>query len=275
MAKRERKLANVAADSLVTRGLINGRDVRYEDPRWVYFDYGGKVKNLEAKPVAFEMTAIVLEDESITETQHWTIGDDRYYEPTDDGMALYVAGDGDGSASKSSNWGHFIQSLDEKGLPKDIQEKVAGDASVFAGLKMHCVRKSVDRSRTGEEKKASEVVVCGEFFGFVGEKGGKGKSSSSSSSSSTKKKKKTEDDSDSSDLDLDALAAKYIKAAVAAADEDPDFDDLAAEAMSAMIAAQVPKSENRQIRDHIASMDEEAVSAIDGIQVVKGKVVEL
>jgi hypothetical protein len=159
--------------TFVQGGLMNDVDVEVTAARWMMFDYGGT----SAEVPALEFTLKNLDDES-EETQNWSAGAAKDFEPSDDGEYLTAVGAATG-LRKSCNAAHLLESL--RSCSYDAA-KLDAPASAFVGLRMHVVRKPAPEREDmeGREKKEGgrkpTILVCTKIIRTPWEaKGGKGK----------------------------------------------------------------------------------------------------
>jgi hypothetical protein len=268
--KTQRKLAKVAADDLVQRGLITDRDVELTDGRWVYFDYvdkAGKKLSLEHRPVGFEATLIVIEEPTVVEQARWKIGDEQYYEP--DGQSLYVVGDGDGAASKSSNFGLLMQSLDKAGLPKALQAALAENSGAINGLKGHLLRHKITSDgatdRDGRPMKDREVPIFTSISAMPGSSSGSKPSKGGKKSPARAAAAAPSDDDD----DIAAEVTPFILSALRQNGDELAVDALPGAVMSIMITESIGVERRKELRDWVRSQGDQL--AVEGIALGGGK----
>ncbi len=154
---------NLDPTTYVKGGLLDDVDVEVLGAEFELFDYGGN----SASVPALRLDLRNLSDSS-DESQHYSCGNLKDFEPSEDGMYMLPTGSAQGFRS-TSNFAILITSLAAHGFPT---AKLAGQPiSVLVGLRFHAVRKEVagrDGLSGKEEKKDGDrkptVLVCSKLI---------------------------------------------------------------------------------------------------------------
>lgn len=163
----EQKLLSWNPDDAIQGGLVSDVDVTFKECRFEYWNYGGRIDN----DVAALRITLLVDGQTDTVDQYWSVGDAGFYQPVNDGRAM-VGKDGHENYIKNSNFMLLINSLVNQGYER--KKGGLGDISILDGVRAHVVRhtapkrEGLDTQGTNEREKM--VLIVTKLISVPGEK---------------------------------------------------------------------------------------------------------
>jgi hypothetical protein len=117
---------SISPSSMVEGGAIPvDKNLTVKEARFVLFDYQGKAKPTTAARL------ILVDDDGVEATQHYSAGDPERFVPSQDGLSLVPVGAAT-SLSKSSNFHLLMANLVSAGFPENKLED--GNINILEGM---------------------------------------------------------------------------------------------------------------------------------------------
>lgn len=147
--------ASIKPSEMVEGGAVPvDQNLQVKEARFVLFDYQGKA------PPTTSARLVLVNDEGVEYTQHYSAADPTRFVPSQDGKGLVAVGTGQ-ALSKSSNFFILMNNLVSAGFPEN---KLGNDISVLANLYAYWIGvpepKRTGLARTAEQTERERVILC-------------------------------------------------------------------------------------------------------------------